>query len=113
MSWGKSRDERPHFVASREHSQHLLHTTRTYASCPVCFMHDTRTMALESSGVGEETWPVPSRHKHWQPRRFMSIDTLMLRLLESDSQYDQRQPREPEDTVWGTLTSGLYIFQNL
>ena len=32
-------------------------TTRTYASCPVCSIHDTRTMAPEDSGVGDAAQP--------------------------------------------------------
>ena len=43
MSRGKkSYGERPHFVATREHSKRLTCTTRTCASRPVCSIHGTR-----------------------------------------------------------------------
>ena len=55
--WGKSHmsyGQRPHFVATRKQRKTLSHTARTYASCLVCSINDTRTSAPEDSSVGEE-----------------------------------------------------------
>ena len=74
MSRGKkSYGERPHFVATRERSQQSPRTTRTYASCPVCSMHNTTTTVLEDSCVGEEMWSVSKRYKHWLPWRSIEL----------------------------------------
>ena len=69
----KSYNERPHFVATREHSKNTItHCTqvrdsdsdsdrrdrkRKYASCPVCYMSDARTTAPEDSSVRDEAQP--------------------------------------------------------
>ena len=47
--WKESCDERPHFIATRKHSQHLSRITCTYTSCPVCYMYFTRRTAPKSS----------------------------------------------------------------
>ena len=66
MSRGKSFMARDHTSSPPESTRkHVSLNTRTYASCPVCSIHGTRTTAPEDSGVGDSAQPATELKYHF------------------------------------------------
>ena len=119
--WGNSRVTRDRTSSPPESTRKTLsRTARTYASCPVCYINDTRTAAPEDGSTGgQQRWRWgtigfrvdvnTSRHVDFRVTRYRRFDHRRHRSSESDVRDDQMPPRDPEDAPSGTQTPGLDI----
>ena len=97
-------------------------TCNTYHALPVHTLPLPSVPCTLRGWLHQEATLLESRHDRFSSRQqrtgshdaqrtsiHRSIDYRHHRSLKSDSPDDQLQPRDPEDTVWDTLTPGLHI----